>query len=78
MAFTVPAGIEAWPPMPVAVMHTSPSPAGSTAMRSAAGSDAASARTTAVAWPGMALGTVPPSSSTSLSPATCPEVKRPW
>ena len=78
MALTVPAGIEAWPPMPVAVTRARPSPAGSTATRSAAGSDAASARTTAVAWPQMALGTVPPSSSTIFSPAIWPEVKRPW
>ena len=77
MALTVPAGIEAWPPMPVAVMRARPSPASSTAIRSAAGSAAASARTSAEALPGMALETVPPASSTILSPATGPDVNSP-
>ena len=67
MALIEPCGVDAWAPMPWAVRRASPSPAGSTSMRSAGGSVDASARTTAVASPATALPTVPPSKSTITS-----------
>ncbi len=72
MALIEPAGVEAWAPMPSALMRARPPSTASTVMRSAAGSAAASARTSAVASPATALPTVPPQKSTITS-ETLPE-----